>query len=228
MNVVHESYQRFAHINKNHILAFKNHTMKIFCIGRNYVDHAKELNNPVPKEPLVFMKPATALLRESNDFYYPGFSKNIHYEVELVLKIIKNGRHIQPAFAKTYYEEVGLGIDFTARDVQQKAKEKGHPWEKAKGFDHSAVISPFFIPLKSLDENIHFSLHKNGEVVQSGYSQDMIFDFNKLICHLSQYFTMQKGDYIYTGTPAGVGPVQIGDKLEGFIGQKSMFKCNIK
>lgn len=201
--------------------------MKLFCIGRNYVDHAKELNNPVPKEPLVFMKPATALLRENNDFYYPAFTKNIHYEVELVLKIKKNGRHIQPAFAKSYYEEIGLGIDFTARDIQQAAKENGHPWEKAKAFDSSAVISSF-IPFDSLKGNIPFSLIKNGEIVQIGNSQDMIFNFNSLICYLSQYFTFQKGDLIYTGTPAGVGPIQIGDRLEGFIGDKQMFECIIK
>jgi len=203
--------------------------MKIFCIGRNYVNHAKELKNPIPAEPLVFMKPPTALLRDNKAFYYPEFSKNIHYEVELVLKIKKNGRHIQPQFVSDYIEEIALGIDFTARDLQSKAKEKGHPWEKAKAFDHSAVLSEF-VPMSSLyqNRNIEFSLNKNGEQVQRGLSKDMIFDFSTLICHLSTYFTLQKGDLIYTGTPEGVGPIKVGDTLEGFIGQKSMFHCDIK
>ena len=204
--------------------------MKIFCIGRNYINHAKELNNPIPKEPLVFMKPATALLRENKAFYYPSFSEDVHYEVELVLKIKKNGRHIQPQFAKDYYDVIGLGIDFTARDVQAKAKEKGHPWEKAKAFDDSAVLSGF-LPLEDVADQkgqIEFSLEKNGEKVQRGNSADMIFDFTTIICHLSQYFTFQTGDLIYTGTPEGVGPVRIGDRLEGFIGDKAMFHCDIK
>lgn len=203
--------------------------MKIFCIGRNYVDHAKELGNQVPSEPLVFMKPPTALLKDNKDFYYPSFSENIHFEVELVIKIKKNGRSIQPQFARGYYDEIGLGIDFTARDIQEKAKAKGHPWEKAKAFDFSAVISDF-IPLETsaLETGIEFHLEKNGEEVQVGTSKDMLFDINTLICHLSRYFTLQTGDLIYTGTPAGVGPIKIGDKLEGFIQKKSMFTCQIK
>ena len=201
--------------------------MKIFCIGRNYVNHAKEMNSPVPEEPMVFMKPATALLKEDKAFYYPKFSKNIHYEVELVLKIKKNGRHIQPQFARDYYDEIGLGIDFTARDIQDRCKEKGHPWEKAKAFDQSAVISEF-TSLPNGQDGFEFSLHKNGHIVQKGNSEDMIFDFDTLICHLSTFFTFQKGDLIYTGTPEGVGPVEIGDKLEGFIGDQQMFKCEIK
>ncbi len=203
--------------------------MKIFCIGRNYVDHAKELGNQVPSEPLVFMKPPTALLKDNKDFYHPSFSENIHFEVELVIKIKKNGRSIQPQFARGYYDEIGLGIDFTARDIQEKAKAKGHPWEKAKAFDFSAVISDF-IPLETsaLETGIEFHLEKNGEEVQVGTSKDMLFDIDTLICHLSQYFTLQTGDLIYTGTPAGVGSIKIGDKLEGFIQKKSMFTCQIK
>ena len=203
--------------------------MKIFCIGRNYVDHAKELGNQVPSEPLVFMKPPTALLKDNKDFYHPSFSENIHFEVELVIKIKKNGRSIQPQFARRYYDEIGLGIDFTARDIQEKAKAKGHPWEKAKAFDFSAVISDF-IPLETsaLETGIEFHLEKNGKEVQVGTSKDMLFNIDTLICHLSRYFTLQTGDLIYTGTPAGVGPIKIGDKLEGFLQKKSMFTCQIK
>lgn len=204
--------------------------MKIFCIGRNYVKHAQELGNDVPDEPMVFMKPPTSLLKDNKDFYYPEFSKNIHYEVELVLKIKKNGRHIQKQFAKDYYEEIGLGIDFTARDIQEKAKAKGHPWEKAKGFDFSAVLSDF-ISIKEAETpkgNIDFRLLKNNELAQTGDSNLMIFDFDTLISHLSEYFTFQTGDLIYTGTPTGVGPVKIGDNLTGFIGDREMFSCEVK
>lgn len=204
--------------------------MKIFCIGRNYVKHAEELGNDVPDEPMVFMKPPTSLLKDNKDFYYPDFSKNIHYEVELVLKIKKNGRHIQKQFAKDYYEEIGLGIDFTARDIQDKAKAKGHPWEKAKAFDFSAVLSEFISLEEALGPkgNVDFSLLKNDELVQKGDSNLMIFDFDTLITHLSEYFTFQTGDLIYTGTPAGVGPVKIGDQLKGYIGKKEMFSFQIK
>lgn len=200
--------------------------MKIFCIGRNYVDHAKEMNNPVPSEPLVFMKPPTALLRANKPFYHPEFSENIHYEVELVLRIDKNGKCVNEKFASSYYSSVALGIDFTARDIQAKCKEKGHPWEKAKGFDNSAVLSEFH-PLDKTKPVI-FSLKKNGETVQNGNSDDMIFDFNKLIIHLTTYFTLQQGDIIYTGTPAGVGKVEIGDLLEGFLDDQQVFRCEIK
>ena len=206
--------------------------MKIFCIGRNYVDHAKELGNAVPKQPLVFMKPPSALLVNNNPFYYPEFTKNLHYECELVLKICKNGRHVQPEFASKYYNEVALGIDFTARDIQQKCKEKGHPWEIAKGFDQSAVLSPF-LPIERVNRHaIEFELKKNGEVVQHGNTKDLIFDFDTLIVYLSKFFKLQMGDMIYTGTPAGVGPVQIGDKLEGFLHLKEnieqMFRTSVK
>lgn len=203
--------------------------MKIFCIGRNYVDHAKELNNPVPSEPLVFMKPSTALLVNNKPFYYPDFTQDLHYEGEIVLRIAKNGRSVQPEFASRYYDAVAFGIDFTARDVQDKLKSKGHPWEIAKGFDRSAPISRF-VPLEELKDlkDIHFQLKKNGVVVQDGHTRDLIFTFDTLICHISKYFMLQKGDYVFTGTPAGVGPVQIGDVLEGSIEGVEMLRCAIK
>ena len=203
--------------------------MKIFCIGRNYVDHAKELNNPEPSEPLVFMKPSTALLVNNKPFYYPDFTQDLHYEGEIVLRIAKNGRSVQPEFASRYYDAVAFGIDFTARDVQDKLKSKGHPWEIAKGFDRSAPISRF-VPLEELKDlkDIHFQLKKNGVVVQDGHTRDLIFTFDTLICHISKYFMLQKGDYVFTGTPAGVGPVQIGDVLEGSIEGVEMLRCAIK
>lgn len=200
--------------------------MKIFCIGRNYVDHAKELNNPVPSQPLVFMKPPTALLINNDPFFYPEFSEDIHYEGELVLKICKNGKHIQPEFAHTYYDKMAFGIDFTARDVQSRCKEKGHPWEIAKGFDNSAAISKFVDLPK--DRPVKITFKKNGETVQDSDTSHLIFDFNTLICHLSKYFTLQQGDYIFTGTPAGVGPVKIGDRLEGYLDDQLLLSCDIK
>lgn len=193
--------------------------MKIICIGRNYADHAKELNNPVPVgTPIVFMKPPTALLINEKPFYIPDFSKDVHHELEVVLKICKNGRHVQPEFASGYYEEVSLGIDFTARDVQSELKKKGHPWELAKAFDHSAVLGNF-VPLHDVQQggNIEFELKKNGVRVQHGNTRDLIFSFDYLIEYVSKFFKLQMGDLIYTGTPAGVGPVKIGDHLEGFI-----------
>lgn len=202
--------------------------MKIFCIGRNYAEHAKELRNDLPDEPLVFMKPPTAVLMDDKPFYHPEFSENIHHELELVLKVSKNGKHITPEFASSYYEEIGLGIDFTARDVQDKLKTKGHPWELAKGFDNSAVVGKF-ISKDSLDvDNIQFTLLKNGTVQQKGSTQDLIFDFNTLIVYISKFFTLQKGDLIYTGTPAGVSKVNIGDVLEGSIGETKLLHCEIK
>lgn len=202
--------------------------MKIICIGRNYLDHAKELNNPVPKEPLIFMKPSTALLIKNRPLYYPTFTNDLHYEVELIVKISKNGRNVSKEFAHKYYDEIGLGIDFTARDIQSKCKEKGHPWEKAKAFDHSALISEF-IPLGDKKiQDIHFHLNKNGNIVQTGYTGDMIFKVDELIANISKYFKLQFGDLIFTGTPAGVGPVKIRDKLEGFLQNESMFSCEIK
>lgn len=203
--------------------------MKIFCIGRNYTEHAKELNNPLPSEPLVFMKPPTALVVNNKPFFYPDFSSDLHYEGEIVLRICKNGRSVQPEFASRYYDAVAFGIDFTARDVQDKLKQKGHPWEIAKAFDRSAPLSPF-VPLDQLENPaaIRFQLKKNGQVVQDGNTRDLIFTFDTLIVHLSKYFTLQKGDYVFTGTPAGVGPVQVGDVLEGFIEDKHLITCAIK
>ncbi len=202
--------------------------MKIFCVGRNYVDHVLELDNEVPTDPLIFMKPPTALLLEDKPFYHPDFSENIHYEVELVLKVCKNGKSIQPQFANRYYDAIGLGIDFTARDLQEKFKNIGQPWELAKGFDQSAVVSPF-IPLVELGEAPYpFSMQKNGAVVQNSSTDNMIFNFDKIICFISNYITLQKGDYIFTGTPAGVGKVAIGDVYDGFLGDKKMFTCEIK
>lgn len=206
--------------------------MKIICIGRNYIDHAKELSNPVPAKPLVFMKPPSALLVNGKPFYYPEFTNDLHYELEVVVKIAKNGRHVQPEFAKDYIEEVALGIDFTARDLQAECKKKGHPWEIAKGFDGSAVLSKF-IPIEQVNRSaIEFQLLKNGEVVQHGNTKDLIFDLEYLICYVSKFFKLQMGDIIYTGTPAGVGAVQIGDKLEGILftknGKSDLLKCEIK
>ncbi len=198
--------------------------MKIFCVGRNYADHAKELNNPVPEEPVIFSKPPTAVLKDGMPFYMPGFSHDVHFEGELVIRIKQHGKNIQEKFAHKYYDEITFGIDFTARDLQQKLKTKGMPWEISKGFDGSAVIGEF-IPLSELKDPNHitFQTLKNGQVVQQGDSRDMLFSFNRIIAYLSGFFTLQKGDLIYTGTPAGVGPVAIGDTLEGFIeGQKLM------
>lgn len=202
--------------------------MKIFCIGRNYQEHALELNNPVPEEPLVFMKPKTALLEFNKPFYHPEFSSNIHYEVEIVLKVSKNGRHIAEPYARSFYEEIGLGIDFTARDIQDKCKAKGHPWEKAKAFDHSAAISKFIDVPVDMTDGIQFSLYKNDVKVQDGTTLDLIFSFDHLIAHLSTYFTLNRGDLIYTGTPKGVGKVEIGDRLTGYIGERLMFDFEVK
>ena len=204
--------------------------MKIICIGRNYAKHAKELGNTVPTEPVYFMKPDSALLPKKQPFFYPNFTKDLHYEVELVIKICKLGKNISKKFANTYYNEIGLGIDFTARDIQLECKAKGLPWEKAKAFDYSAPLSREFIQkseFKNIDD-IAFSLEKNGEIVQNGNSQDMLFDFDHLICYISQFMTLKIGDLIFTGTPAGVGPVKIGDQLTGYIEDKKMLDLNIK
>jgi 2-keto-4-pentenoate hydratase/2-oxohepta-3-ene-1,7-dioic acid hydratase in catechol pathway len=203
--------------------------MKIFCIGRNYADHAKELNNPIPSEPIIFMKPLTAMMVGNKPLYFPDFTNDLHYEGEIVLRICKNGRSVQPEFAHRYYDSIAFGIDFTARDLQDKLKQKGQPWEIAKGFDRSAPISPW-IPIEEIKDrnDIHFQLKKNGEVVQDGHTRDLIFNFDTLICHISRYFTVQKSDLIFTGTPAGVGPVQIGDVLEGFIEDRHLLTCAIR
>lgn len=203
--------------------------MKIICIGRNYVEHAKELKNPLPKQPVFFLKPDTSLVIRNRPFFYPEFSKDIHYEAELVIKIDKNGKHIQEEFAHTYYSEIGLGIDFTARDIQQNCKEKGLPWEIAKGFDNSAPISKLISMEKLSDQkNIQFHLELNGDIVQQGSSLDMIFSFDTIVSYLSQFITLKMGDLIYTGTPAGVGPVKIGDHLVGYLEDKKMLDFRIK
>jgi 2-keto-4-pentenoate hydratase/2-oxohepta-3-ene-1,7-dioic acid hydratase in catechol pathway len=204
--------------------------MKIICIGRNYVAHARELNNEVPQEPVLFLKPDTALLRNNDPFYIPDWSSNLHHEVELIVKINRIGKNIEQRFAHRYYEEIGLGIDFTARDVQDRLKEKGLPWEKSKAFDHSAVISREFIPIDSLPNRnaIHFQLDINGKTVQQGDSSLMIFPIDAIIAQVSKYFTLKIGDLIYTGTPAGVGPVKIGDRLEGILEGQKMFDFMVK
>ena len=202
--------------------------MKIFCIGRNYVDHVKELSNAVPTEPVIFMKPITALHPIRNYFYIPEFSNDVHYEAELVIQINNHGRSIEEQFAHKYYNEYTLGLDLTARDVQKDLKSKGLPWEIAKGFDFSAHLGDF-MSLKNQDINdIDFELKINGNQVQIGNSKDMIFNCNQLVAHISKYFTLNKGDVIFTGTPAGVGPIKKGDTLEGYIGQNKMFTLDIK
>lgn len=203
--------------------------MKIICIGRNYAEHAKELGNNVPTEPVFFCKPDSAILPRSNPLFIPPFTNDLHYEVELIIKIDRLGKNIEEQFADRYYSTIGLGIDFTARDVQEEQKKKGLPWEKAKAFDGSAVVSKDFLPLEEYDRtNIRFSLKKNGELVQNGNSSDMIFNFNKIIAYVSQFMTLKIGDLIFTGTPSGVGPVVINDVLEGYLGDKKMFKVNVK
>lgn len=203
--------------------------MKIFCIGRNYIEHAKELNNPLPEKPVFFLKPDTSIVIRNRPFFYPDFSSDIHYETELVIKINKNGKHISEKFAGTYYNEIGLGIDFTARDLQQECKQKGLPWEVAKGFDQSAPISRW-IQISELKDksNILFHLDLNGKLVQTGSSKDMIFSFDKVIAYISGFITLKMGDLIFTGTPAGVGPVKIGDHLEGYLEDRKMLDFNVR
>ncbi len=207
--------------------------MKIFCVGRNYSEHAKELGNAVPSSPVIFIKPDTALLKDKASFYHPSFSNDVHYEVELVIKINKVGKNIQEKFAQNYFNEIGLGIDFTARDIQTNLKEKGLPWELAKAFDGSAPIGNFLSidELKIHNKSIHnltFALQKNGISVQEGNSKDMLFSFEKIIAFISNYFTLKVGDLIYTGTPVGVGKVAIGDMLEGYIESTKMLECEVK
>jgi acylpyruvate hydrolase len=201
--------------------------MKIICIGRNYAEHAKELKNEIPTEPVFFMKPDTALLKEA-DFYIPDFTNDLHHEIELVIKISKAGKHIEEQFAHKYYNEIGLGIDFTARDLQAKAKEKGLPWEKAKAFDNSAPIGKFIAKEKLKLEAIDFELKINGQSKQVGNSKDLIFSFDKIISYVSKFISLKVGDLIYTGTPEGVSQVKVGDKLEGFLNGESFLKLNVK
>lgn len=203
--------------------------MKIVAIGRNYLEHAKELNNPVPEAPIIFMKPDTAVLKDNKPFYLPEFSNDIHHEIEIVLKISKEGKFISEKFAGKYFEEIGLGIDFTARDIQQKHKEKGLPWELAKSFDNSAPVSRF-LPKSSYSDlyNINFKLDLNQQTVQEGNTKDLIFSFEKLISYVSEFITLKKGDLIFTGTPAGVGKVKIGDHLEGYLEGEKLIDFFIK
>jgi 2-keto-4-pentenoate hydratase/2-oxohepta-3-ene-1,7-dioic acid hydratase in catechol pathway len=204
--------------------------MKIICVGRNYVAHAAELGNDVPDAPMLFMKPATALLIDNRPLFYPDFTRDLHYEGELVLRIAKNGRSVQPEFADSYFDAVGFGIDFTARDLQEQCKKKGHPWEIAKAWDHSAAIGPTWIPKEELPDpaSIKFEMRLNGDTVQRGDSALMIFSFRDIIAYASRFFKLQTGDLIYTGTPAGVGPVTPGDVLTGFIEGRPMIECAIK
>lgn len=203
--------------------------MKIICIGRNYADHAKEMNAPVPEIPMFFMKPDVALLKSGEPFYYPSFSKDIHYECEIVVRISKAGKNIAPKFAHKYYDSISLGIDFTARDLQKICKEKGQPWEIAKAFENSAPISDKWIPVSQFNqEAIDFTLEKNGSIVQHGNSSNMLFNFDTIISYVSQFMTLKTGDLIFTGTPEGVGPIAIGDHLVGKIGDNEMFKFEVK
>lgn len=202
--------------------------MKIFGIGRNYAAHIEELNNERPDEPVIFTMPETALLHKNRPFYYPGFSSDIHFEVEVVLKVCKVGKNIDQKFAHTYYDQIGMGIDFTARDLQQAAKEKGLPWAIAKGFNDAAPISSFVSKDDYNLNDLNFSLTQNGEVKQAGNTSLMLFSFDYTISYLSKFFILKKGDLIFTGTPKGVGPIQIGDRLEAFLEDKKMLHVDIK
>lgn len=203
--------------------------MKLICIGQNYTEHVRELNSKPTTEPLFFLKPDSSILLSQHPFVIPAFTKEVHYEVEVLIKISRLGKYIQPKFAHNYYEEIGLGIDFTARDLQRDLKAKGHPWEKAKGFDGSAVIGSW-IPKSEIEnlDNLDFSLEKNGEIAQAGNTSKMIYPIADIIAHVSQYMTLKIGDIIFTGTPSGVGPVAIDDRLVGFLADKKMFTVNIK
>ena len=203
--------------------------MKIIAIGRTYAEHARELNNPVPAEPVVFLMPDTCIINNNKPFFYPDFSSDIHYEVELVLRISRVGKNIAPEFAHRYYNEIGIGIDFTARDLQKQAKEKGLPWEKSKAFDGAAPLGRFIDKADFEDiNNIPFSLKLNDGIVQQGNSRDMIFSFDQLISYVSGFFTIQIGDLLFTGTPPGVGPVKIGDRLEAFIKEEKLLDFFVK
>lgn len=204
--------------------------MKIICIGRNYAAHAAEMKSEVPKEPVFFLKPDTAILPKRNPFYYPDFTQDLHHEVELVLHISKIGKSIEQKHAHKYYDAIGIGIDFTARDVQAECKKKGLPWEKAKAFDNAAPISEDFIPISEFENlnNINFRLEINNEVVQQGNTANLLFSFDELISYVSKYFTLKIGDLIFTGTPEGVGPVAINDKLACYIENKLMLGFNVK
>jgi len=203
--------------------------MKFLCIGRNYAEHAKELGNEVPEEPVIFMKPKSAMLQANSPFYYPEFTNELHYECELILRISKNGKYISEKNASKYYDAISVGIDFTARDVQAELKKKGLPWEKAKAWDGSAILGAWQPLGEGFNKNdIRFKMNKNGQTVQDGHSADMIHDFDKIISHISNYFSLNIGDVIFTGTPKGVGECVVGDELEGFLGEASIFKLSVQ
>lgn len=204
--------------------------MKIICIGKNYPEHIREMESKIPDEPIFFLKPDTALLRNNEPFYIPDWSNDLHHEVELVLRICKLGKNIEKKFAHRYYDAISLGIDFTARDIQTELKQKGLPWEKAKAFDYSAAISAKFLPVSNFPDfqNIRFRLDINSQTAQQATSGQMIFGFNEIISHISQFITLRIGDLIYTGTPAGVGSVKIGDRLEGYLENEKMFDFMVK
>jgi 2-keto-4-pentenoate hydratase/2-oxohepta-3-ene-1,7-dioic acid hydratase in catechol pathway len=203
--------------------------MKIFCIGRNYADHAKELGNGIPEEPIIFMKPKSALVQGNTPFYYPEFTNELNYEAELVVRVSKNGKYIQEKHASNYYNAITVGIDFTARDIQRSLKEKGHPWEKAKSFDNSAAIGKFLEITPAFNKkNINFSFAKNKEIVQSGNSKAMIFTIDQIVSHISNFFSINIGDLIFTGTPAGVGECIVGDELEGYLEKELVLSMEIK
>ncbi len=203
--------------------------MKIFCVGRNYAEHAKELGNDIPEEPVIFMKPKSALLQPQTPFYYPEFCNELHYEAELVLRVSKNGRYIQERQANKYYNAITVGIDFTARDIQNELKSKGLPWEKAKAWDNSAIIGKWIELTPEFSKRpLVFSLQNNKTVVQEGNSQDMIFNFDQIVANISNYFSLNIGDLIFTGTPKGVGECVVGDVLEGFFGQERVFELEVK
>ncbi|MDQ8054232.1 MAG: fumarylacetoacetate hydrolase family protein [Pedobacter sp.] len=203
--------------------------MKVIAIGRNYAAHAKELNNAVPSQPIIFLKPDTAVLKDNKPFYLPDFSSDIHYELEVVLKICKEGKHIAEKFASNYYDEIGLGIDFTARDIQNEHKQKGLPWELAKAFDHSAAISTF-APKDTFSSmyDLRFELQINQQTRQQGHTANLLFSFEKIISFVSQYITLKKGDLIFTGTPEGVGQVKQGDQLEAWLEGKQLLNFSVK
>src|SRR5882762_4975641 len=203
--------------------------MKIICVGRNYADHAKELGNDIPDEPAIFMKPKSALLQSHTPFYYPEFTNELHYECELVLRVCKNGKYIQERHAGNYYNGIAVGIDFTARDIQDELKKKGLPWEKAKAFDNSAAVGKFIDVTPAINrKNINFTFYKNKELVQTGNSGSMIFSIDSLISHISNYFSLNIGDLIFTGTPAGVGECVVGDDLTGYLDKKQVFSLTVK
>lgn len=203
--------------------------MKIICVGRNYAEHAKELGNDIPDEPVIFMKPKSALQQSHTPFYYPEFTNELHYECELVLRVCKNGKYIQERHAGNYYNGITVGIDFTARDLQDELKKKGLPWEKAKAFDNSAAVGKFIDITPDFNrKNINFCLYKNKELVQQGNSANMIFNFDAIIENISNYFSLNIGDLIFTGTPAGVGECVVGDELEAFIEEQKLLSLEIK